>query len=374
MRILVVHPHLHFLGGSEVLTKILVYGLADLGHEVVVLSRSFREDLFRPAKRVALEEFRVVDEGDTVEARLVNILHTFTEVFRKYGELLPFIMIQEPIYAALLKAVKPGAGVGMYIHFPREEELTPENRRRFLQNYRFPNMYDCFYRVADLHLTNSNYTARALYKFYGIPSNVVYPAIPREYFEAGEEFEARDREPRIISVARFVPQKRLDLLIQWFRDRVRREVPDAQLLIVGIPDRRYVDHYKRIKELASSTEGVELIDRPMKPAELAKHYRRSKVYVHLRIGEHFGMAPVEAMTQATIPVVPRRSGLAELIINGHNGYAYETDEEALNTIIKILKMGGEEYVRIAKNSWRTSWNFTPMNFASAIANYLKLLT
>jgi len=374
MKVLVIHPHLHFLGGSEVLTKILVYGLEEQGYEVVVLSKDFREDLFKPTPNVTLERFRIINEEDSIKARLSNIIHTLDEVFRKHGKLLPFIMIQEPIYATLVKAVKPGAKVGMYVHFPKEEELTPENLRRFLNNYRFPNMYECFYRVADLHITNSNYTARALYKLYGIPSNVVYPAIPKEYYEAGEEVDIKGKGPRIISVARFVPQKRLDVLIQWFKERIKPEVPDASLLIVGIPDSRYMDHYEKLKELASSTEGVELIDRPMKPAELAKYYQASKVYVHLRIGEHFGMAPVEAMTQATIPVVPRKTGLAELIVNGYNGYAYESDEEAIKTLIKLLKMSGDEYLRIAKNAWRTSWHFTPTIFTSGVINYLKLLT
>ena len=96
MKVLVIHPHLHFLGGSEVLTKILVYGLEEQGYEVVVLSKDFREDLFKPTPKVTLERFRIINEEDSIKARLINVIHTLDEVFRKHGELLPFIMIQEP--------------------------------------------------------------------------------------------------------------------------------------------------------------------------------------------------------------------------------------------------------------------------------------
>ncbi len=373
MRVLVVHPHLHFLGGSEILTRILVYGLEGQGHEVVVLSKDFREDLFKPTRRVHLRRFKP-PEAEGVRGRLISILESLDDVFREFNDLTPFIMIQEPIYAAMVKAVKPCVGVGMYIHFPREEELTQENLRRFLENFRFPNMYDCLFRVADLHITNSNYTAKALYRLYGIESNVVYPAVPEDYFRVAESVEFRGREPRLITVARFVPQKRIDLLIKWFRDRIRSEVPGSKLVIVGIPDSRYMEYYERIKSLASSVDGVELIDKPLKPAELARIYGSCRVYAHLRIGEHFGMAPVEAMSQGLIPVVPRRSGLAELIINGFNGYSYLSDDEALELIIKVLKMSDDEYERIARNAWRTSWNFTPANFTLGVINYLSLLT
>ena len=371
MRILVIHPHLHFLGGSEILTKILVDGLAEMGHEVVVLSKDFRSDAFKEGKGITLRHIKRVSEGDTAMDRLVDLMCSFKEVINEFNDAVPFIMIQEPIYAVLLKTVKPSIKVGMYIHYPIEEEVTEENLREFIKNYRFPNMYGEFYKVIELHIVNSNYTAKAFYKFFGLTSNVIYPAIPGDYFS--EEIEVRGREPVVISVGRFVPQKRLDTLIKWFGEKIKPEVPNAKLLVIGIPDSRYMQYYEKIKELSSKYKDIELIDRPLKPKALAKYYRMSRVYIHLRIGEHFGMAPVEAMTQGAVPILPKASGLAELISNGYNGYAYENDEEAIKYLIKLLSMSNEEYSKIARNALRSSWHFTPFRFTRDIANYLKLI-
>ncbi len=372
MRILVIHPHLHFLGGSEILTKILIDGLVNLGHEVVVLSKDFREGVFTEGKGVALRRIKRVSEGEGVMDRLTDLMHSFNEVINEFSDAVPFIMIQEPIYAVLLKTIKPGIKVGMYIHYPMEEEVTEENLKEFISNYRFPNMYGEFYKVVELHIVNSNYTAKAFYKFFGLTSNVVYPAIPGDYFS--EEVEVSARDPVAISVGRFVPQKRLDKLIEWFGESIKPKVPSAKLLVVGIPDSRYKQYYERLKELSSKYPDVELIDRPLKPHELARYYRIARAYIHLRIGEHFGMAPVEAMTQGAIPILPKASGLAELISDGYNGYTYSSDEEAIKYLLKVLSMSNEEYAKVARNALRSSWHFTPYRFTRDIANYLKLIT
>lgn len=56
--------------------------------------------------------------------------------------------------------------------------------------------------------------------------------------------------------------------------------------------------------------------------------------------------------------MPKKTGLVKLIVNRYNGYAYESDKESKETIIKLLKMSTDEHLRIARNSWRTSWHFT----------------
>ncbi len=371
MKILVIHPHLHFLGGSEVLTKILIEKASTWGHEVTVLSKDFNEELFREVKAnyIKIKEY---SKEVNITSRINNLLLTLSEVLSKYPGHVPLIMIQEPLYALLIKILKPNTKVGMYVHYPLEEELISTNLPKFLENYRFPNMYNEYYKIVELLMTNSNYTAKALYKLYGLTSNVVYPAIPEDYFQ--NTFTVKDKEQLIISVGRFVPHKKFDVLIKWFKERIRREVSDAKLLIVGIPDARYKDYYENLKKLVSECENVELIERPLRPKELAKYYGVAKVYVHLRIGEHFGMAPVEAMTQGTIPIVPEASGISEFIINDYNGYAFKNLDECLDLILKVLKMSSERYAEISRNAYRTSLYFTPYRFTRDVINYLKLIT
>ncbi len=362
------------------LTRLLVYELAELGNEVIVASTGYRREVFPSKDNVVLEEFKysgaIIDWGDELQReiykRIMDVQYTITYLVEKYDPDAALVMIQEPLYVLLLKAARPNLGTAIYIHFPFEEELTRENLPRFIRMYRFPNMYNDLYKVADIHLTNSNYTARALYKHYGIESNVVYPAIEWDYFRDEPSIDER-RENVIISVARFVPQKRLDVLLEIYKKYVKPKVPDAKLLLVGIKDSRYEDYFNKLVSEAEKVGDVEIIAKPLTPRELVKLYRRAKVYVHMRIGEHFGMAPVEAMSQATIPIVPRKSGLAELIVPGVDGFVYDSDEEVAKLIIEVLRMSEEKLVELRRNALRKAWRFTPANFAKEVLAYMRLV-
>jgi len=377
MKILVVHPHLYVVGGSEILTKILVYELANQGHGIIISTRSRREDLFPDHKNIKFEYFKELPELREkglreITYKIMSLHYTFDDVIHKHEPDVVLIMIQEPIYSVLIKAVKPEMGTAMYIHYPFEEELTPENLPKFIEMYRFPNLYGAFYRVVDIHMTNSNYTAKALHKHFGIESNVVYPAVDWDYF-AEEINVEEERENIIISVGRFVPQKRHDVLIDLFKKRIKPVVKDAKLMIVGIKDVRYEDYYNKMVEAAKEGEDIEIIDRPLTPKEMMQLYRRAKIYAHLRIGEHFGMAPVEAMSQGAIPILPKKSGLAELITQGRNGFVYDTDEEMVQYMLKLLQAPKEEIVTIRKYAYRSAWYFNPDRFSKEVLNYLKLL-
>ena len=373
VKILIIHPHLDALGGSEVLTSILVRELQIFGHELVVVSRARRADLFPDKSKIKYVYFRKVQEtGDIVFDRIKSILTTVHHAITKYKPDVILIMIQEPVYALISKLIKPSVGVAMYIHFPFEEELTLEKIKIFLEMYRFPGRYESLFHIADLHMTNSAYTARALHVNFRIESNIVYPAIFWDYYEE-EPALTKIPGPNIISVGRFVPHKRLDVLIKLFKDIVKKEVPEAELTIVGIPDPRYREYYESIKELAESVKDVTLIDRALKPLEMIEVYRSARVYVHMRVGEHFGMAPLEAMSQGAVPVVPRQSGFAEVIKHGISGYTYESDEECIKYVIDLLKKSKSSYYKMRRRSYIRSLLFMPDRFAAELEGYLRIL-
>ncbi len=378
MKLMIIHPHLNVLGGSEILTRILIYELEALGNEVIVLTGARNEEAFPETSKVKYALIKDVarglkTRGNELLRRLTNILYSIDEVLKKEEPETVLLMIQEPIYGVLTKATNPKMGVSIYIHFPYEEELTKKNIEIFLKLYRFPGLYENLYRVIDLHITNSNYTASVLYKDFGVESNIVYPAVPWGFFT--EEVDIKEsRSNVIVNVGRFVPHKRQDLLVKWFKERIKPEVKDAKLYIIGIPDPRFMDYYERLKSMVAECEGVELVDRALRPEEMAKYHREAKLYVHLRIGEPFGMAPVEAMSQGAIPILPRKSGLAEVIAHGRNGFLFNTDDEALNYIIRLLKTPNEELVKIRKSAYIKSLYFTPERFTLDVLNYMKILT
>lgn len=266
---------MQLLGGSEILTEILIKELASIKHEVAVLSSGIRGEL------TALPNFRVyLISNNTILkpemppkiSKIMNSMYSVYEAITEFDPHVVLVMIQEPIYAVASKIVDPKIGCAIYIHFPIEEELTVNNVEIFLNHYRFPG-YEELYKVADIHLTNSNYTAAVLYNLFRLESNVIYPAIEWSFFKE----EPNLRKPRkniIISVGRFVPAKRHDVLIRWFDTYIKPEMPDAELVIVGIPDKRFPEYYELVKELADRTADVVLVDRICKTRRIYRAIQR----------------------------------------------------------------------------------------------------
>ncbi len=375
MRILVIHPHLNVFGGSERLTRILVYELIKHGHEVAIVTKAKSDTWFPdvPGLRFFYIKYTEHVGGDIkslMKLRVRELYETLSKAIDEFKPSVVLSMLQEPLYITLTKIIDPELGGAMYIHYPKEEEVTAENLPIFVDMYRFPRIFDGFYRVANLHIVNSFYTARALYHMFGLEGYVVYPAIEWDFFLYEPELKER-RNNVIVYVGRFVPQKRQDVLIEWFKKYIRPEVPDARLILVGTKDPRHLEYYRKLTEL--STEGVEIIDRVLSNIEMIKLYREAKVYIHPRIGEHFGMAPVEAMAQGAVPVLPEKSGLAELITPGVEGYAARTDEDFIKLTIKLLKMSEEEILKMRMWSYRKAWHFNPGRFCREMIAVLKTL-
>ncbi len=376
MRLMIIHPHLDVVGGSEILTQILIYELAKMGIDIMVLTRNRNVDRFPEKRNVKFKYFEQIGDKLTQEqilSRLLDIFFTISHAVKDFDPHAVLVMIQEPVYGVISKLISPKIGTAIYIHYPFEEELKPENLPRFISMYRFPTLYEGLFPFINLKMTNSNYTARALYKHFGLESNVVYPAVPWEYFEKEPDLN-EEPENVIITVGRFVPQKRIDVLIDMFINKIRKEVPDSKLIVVGLKDPRYEDYYNSLVKKVEGTENIEFIDRALTPKEMIEFYKKAKLYVHMRIGEHFGMAPVEAMSQGAVPILPKKSGLAELITHGVHGYAYTSDDECLQYILKALKMPWNEFRILRRNAYVRALYFNPDRFAKDVYGYLSLIT
>ena len=362
-RVLVIHPHLDRFGGSERLTRILVGELARKGFEVAVLT-SVRDERWFPDGFARYYELG----GDS--KRNINVILSVDRAINDFAPDAAVVMIQEPIYALAVKLVDPRIPVALYIHFPIEEELTPENLARFAEIYRFPNMYNQFYAAVDALMTNSYRTAATTYKLHGASPSVVYPAV--EWSFVGNPGDAGSpRRNRIVSIGRFVPHKRFVELVNMFRE-VKREVPDAELYIIGTRDDRHPRYVEEVKAAADSVKDVYVLDRFMRDEEMVEILRGARAYVHLRLGEHFGMAPVEAMSQGVVPVIHGESGLAEVTTHMVDSIHAWSDEEFLKAMKALLTMPEADRVRMGRRAVEASKRFNPDTFARDVLGHLAL--
>jgi len=357
VRAIVIHPHLDVKGGSERLTKILCESLLNMGVDIkVITARS--SDWFDPI-RSKIAYLKTEDRSAEAVAKAI------AEISQSFNPDFIVNMLQEPFfcYAAKQGSDKPCV---MYIHFPIDEEIEEKNLDSYFQHYRYPHLSFQNLGYVDAIAVNSKRTGLATWFIWGVKPEVVYPSIDSIFFSDGE-FEKRDTKT-VLYVGRFVALKRQDFLLSAF-ERIKREVPEAKLVITGFVDPRHRDYYEHVKEVYESLrdklKDVELIPNP-DDKTLLELYREAKVYTHPRVGEHFGMAPVEAMSQLTPVVIRAPTGLAEVMTHGIEGFVAKSDTELVDYTIKVLKMGRDQWNKMGRAGYRLAQRFRPEFFGKRI--------
>ena len=154
-------------------------------------------------------------------------------------------------------------------------------------------------RYASTIISDSNFTKTEMLRLFDIPPHrvrVVYPGItPRP---AGPATPGSD--PLILFVGSLFNRRHLPTLIRAFA-LVRRQLPDAQLTLVG--DNR-TDPFNDLSSLSrqyGTAEATALLSY-VTEVELDALYCRARVFTFLSEYEGFGLTPLEAMS-AGVPAV-----------------------------------------------------------------------
>jgi glycosyltransferase involved in cell wall biosynthesis len=146
--------------------------------------------------------------------------------------------------------------------------------------------------------------------------------VPLEEFPLLERSRAADHPPTFVQVCRLIPKKGLKDTIAAF-DRVRAELPDAQLWIVGEGELRaaLVSEIER-RGLADAVRVTGFVD----PDELRRLLGRADVFVHPSVttpsGDHEGIpnSLLEAMATGLPPIATRHAGIPEAVADGEHGW------------------------------------------------------
>ncbi len=175
----------------------------------------------------------------------------------------------------------------------------------------------------DAFIANSKFVARRIQKLYGRKADVVYPPVHVEEFPVVTE-----KEDYFVAASRFVPYKRMDLIVRAFR-----ELPDLKLLVVGDGERS-----KEIKNLARGAKNIEFLG--YQPRETLKEIlAKARAFVFAAI-EDFGILPVEAQACGTPVIAYGRGGVLETVVDGTTGlFFHEQTPEALQeAVLRFLKI------------------------------------
>ncbi len=171
-------------------------------------------------------------------------------------------------------------------------------------------------RRADLVITISKYCAERLQELYGVSDAVVVPELIdlaswRRLFQAN----AATPDPRkftVLSVCRFYPRKRVDVLLQAAA-QLRDRIPQLEVRIVG--NGLEGDRLRAMGDELGLGGVVQWLG-DVSSEELAAEYNRAHIFCLPSIQEGFGIVFLEAMAAGKPIVAARASAVPEVVRNG----------------------------------------------------------
>jgi len=221
-----------------------------------------------------------------------------------------------------------------------------------------------------LVITTSRYAAGRLKSLYGLAET---PRIVPEAIDLAGWRERFARNPAapdpnkftVLSVCRFYPRKRLELLLEA-AERLRGRIPELELRIVGGgPEAARLRRIWREKRLESTVHWLGDVSQDA----LAREYQRCDVFCLPSVQEGFGIVFLEAMA-AGKPIVAARAGAApEVLPQGL--LAEPEDAESLAEAIARLHGGRALGRSLAESGLRQVEQFDAARVARAFLEEIR---
>jgi len=368
MRILIASDlHWPTLNGVATFGRNLAHGLAERGHEVLVIAPS------QTGKR-----YQEIDKNHRV-MRTTSLAFPFYQNFRisvsPYSEVKKIIEAFKPdiihIQSPLgIGRAALGAGKKMGIPVVATNHAMPENlieNLKLLAPFARPISYILKEYGARFH-SNADYvtlpTAAAIKMFDSSTITMKMPVVPvsngidlSEYKpgpvskELGERFGLPAGKPIVLYIGRLDSEKHLDVLLRAFH-QIREHI-DAHLLVVGHGND--ADNMHQLTRNLAMEKYVTFTGR-VSDEDKYMLYRSGTVFAMPSPAELQSIVTLEAMATG-LPIVAVDAGaLYELCQDGRNGYLSHVDDadDMAQKLLKILqdkklaKTMGAESLAIAK--------------------------
>jgi glycosyltransferase involved in cell wall biosynthesis len=200
----------------------------------------------------------------------------------------------------------------------------------------------------------SQYIADRILRAYGRDSAVIYP--PTEYFTPTDE----PRTARYVTASRFVPYKRIDLIVRTFA-----AMPERELVVIGDgPD------WEKVQRAAASN--ITLMGR-QSPDVLRGELRRARAFV-FAADDDFGIAPVEAQACGTPVIAFGRGGALETVkpLGASHASGIFFAEQSERAIVSAVVLFERERANFDSASCRLSAErFASSKFRSQLLAYVQ---
>jgi len=183
----------------------------------------------------------------------------------------------------------------------------------------------------DYFISNSDYIGKRIEKYYGRPSETIYPGINCSTFTRSPLCPAKKSGhlphkggekvgDYFLAVGRFIPYKKMDLLVKTFKEN------KLKLKLAGIGP-----ELERCKQLASGADNIEFLGF-VENNDLPDLYAEARAFL-FPAEEDFGLTPIEAMASGCPVIYYAKGGACESV--GDQGFGFESQTK--DSLQKILK-------------------------------------
>jgi len=195
---------------------------------------------------------------------------------------------------------------------------------------------------------------------------IIYNAIDRSHLGSG----AKSDQPLVVYVGRIKQYKQIDHLVYAF-DKVRQEVPEAELVIAGRGD--YSEIQQLVAELGIAS--CVMLAGEVSEEEKAEILRKAWVFVIPSMKEGWGVSVIEANTCGTPAIAYNVPGMRDSIKNGETGIlASPNNIVQLSTTVHRLLTDTELRASLSQNAMQWASAFSWDSSAALFEDLLQEVT
>jgi glycosyltransferase involved in cell wall biosynthesis len=315
-KFLVIHPNMDIYGGGERVCHHILKSLVANGQQVELLAFDFDQTRYGEIMGEKLPQnitVHTLGSHTSVEAKpplsVYKRRRNILKLLKKYKATAEYdytfsTQTFSALEATLLEKAKKNVA---YVHFPEihyDYDHSKRSKRMYLWLYK--KLLEKDIGKLDLLFCNSNYTKAMTEKYwgrFGIENPVVaYPPVEKRFWS---DKPLNQRAKRVLYVGRFVPQKRHELL-----KKLAVAFPQFEFVSAGLlrdSEKTWFEDFS--KDLPANYSAKPNLTED----ELTALFQDSRIYCHLMEGEHFGIAPMEALASGCITLVHNSGGSGEFI-------------------------------------------------------------
>ena len=327
-------PVINWCGGAEWVAINLIDALKERGHQVIILTdKPLDQDKF----------VNIFGKKVSVDRQIVFPFRFFsaTDGHNLYTDIIRALILKAKCHVLVdtfSNAILPSMDV-CYIHYPllKSVEKGLPRTRNLIYFYPYKNFLN-FNKNSysnKLIFANSKFTAAAIEAEFGICPNLLYPSVSNKILNHKDVDFDQQRQNHVITISRINAGKDLQII-----PHIARLVStDISFTIAGLLDSPELLFYLRKMINRLQLEKRVRILTNISRENLRKILLESKVYLHTKKDEHFGISIVEAMSSGCIPVVHDSGGPREFV---SAKFRFKDIEDAAEKVEKAVKYWSSE--------------------------------